>query len=226
MNSYVGAISQSTHSVLAKTFSLVGFSMIPTILGAFLVSQIPNSYYMLHPSLAMWGGIGLFLLSLGLMFFAMRQRNPTVAISAFMLFAFVIGCSIGPVIMVALQQANGFQIVLDAAALTALSLWGLTAYAVYSKKDFSFLGGFLFVGLLLLIGSMFLSFFIHSSVFYLTINAVGVLIFLGYILFDVSRIVRGGETNYIFAAIQIYLDIINLFMNILSILLILTGNKK
>lgn len=228
MNSYSTSFYQSTNSnsILAKTFSLVGFSMIPTAIGAFLVSLIPPSYYINHPSLAFLGGIGLFILSMGLMFFAMNQRNPTIAITSFMLFSLVIGGTMGPLIMVALQRSNGLQIILDSAALTALSLWGLTSYVIYSKKDFSFLGGFLFTGIIVLIGAMFISFFFHNPILNMVINGVGIMIFLGYILFDVSRIINRGETNYIFAALQIYLDVVNLFINILSLILELTSNNK
>lgn len=87
------------------------------------------------------------------------------------------------------------------------------------------MGKFLFIGLLLLIVASIANMFLHIPVMQLTISAVAVLIFSGFILFDVSRVVTGGETNYIMATLAIYLDIYNLFVNLLSLLMALTGER-
>lgn len=210
--------SYNPDTVLSKTFGLIGLSMIPTILMAYLVAQIPPATYQAHGIAMLVGFIVLFLGAIGFMFFAAKQRSESMAVLGMMLFAGCMGAITGPAIMVTLQKANGVQLILTAASLTGLALFGLTAYAVKSKRDFSYMGGFLSGALLVLIGAGLLHLFFPNPIFHTLINVAGVLLFLAYILFDVSRIVTGGERNYVFAAISIYLDILNLFLHILSLL--------
>ena len=210
--------SSNPDTVLSKTFGLIGLSMIPTILMAYLVAQIPIETYKTHAIAMLVGFVVLFLASLGFMFFAAKQRTESMAILGMMLFAGCMGAIMGPTIMVTMHKANGMQLILTAASLTGLALFGLTAYAVKSKRDFSYMGGFLSGALLVLIGAGLLQLFFHNPILHMVINIAGVLLFLAYILFDVSRVVTGGERNYVFAAISIYLDIINLFLHILSLL--------
>ena len=103
--------------------------------------------------------------------------------------------------------------------------FALASYATVSKKDFSFLGNFLFVGLILLILASLANMFFQVPAAALAISSVAVLIFSGFILFDVSRIVQGGETNYIMATLALYLDIYNLFVNLLQLLMALSGER-
>lgn len=216
--------SSNPDTVLSKTFGLVGMSMIPTVLMAYLVSLIPMEVYRTHGIAMIVGFVVLVLASFGLMFFTMKQRNETGAITGMMLFAGCMGAIMGPTIMFTLQKSNGFQLILGAASLTGIALFGLTAYAMKTKRDFSFMGGFLFAALWVLIGGGILQIFFHSPILNLILTIGGVLVFLAYILYDVSRVVTGGETNYVFAAIAIYLDIINLFLDLLRLLGILSGN--
>lgn len=215
--------SSNPDTVLSKTFGLVGLSMIPTILMAYLVSQIPMAFYQAHPIGMIVGFVVIFLASFGLMFFAMKQRTQSMAVVGMMLFAAAMGAIMGPTIMITLHKANGMQLILGAASLTGIALFGLTAYAMKTKRDFSFMGGFLFAALLVLIVGGILQMFLHSPVLHMILTIAGVLIFLAYILYDVSRVVTGGETNYVFAAISIYLDIINLFLHLLQLLGLLPG---
>lgn len=210
--------SYNPDTVLSKTFGLIGLSMIPTIIMTYLVAQIPIETYQTHGIAMLVGFIVLFLAAIGFMFFAASQRSENMAIFGMMLFAGCMGAIMGPAIMTTLHKHNGFQMIMTAASLTGLALFGLTAYAVKSKRDFSYMGGFLSGSLLVLIGAGFLQIFFHSPIMNTIIDVFGVLVFLGYILFDVSRVVTGGERNYVFAAIGIYLDILNLFLRILSLL--------
>ena len=142
--SYSYAASEVTSSnpdtVLSKTFGLVGLSMIPTVLMAYLVAQIPIEFYKAHPMGILVGFIALLLVSFGFMFFALKQRTENMAIVGMMLFAATMGAMIGPTIMITLQKSNGMQLILGAASLTGISLFGLTAYAMKTKRDFSFMG--------------------------------------------------------------------------------------
>jgi FtsH-binding integral membrane protein len=101
----------------------------------------------------------------------------------------------------------------------------MAAIATVSKRDFSFLGKFLFVGLILLIVASLANLFFQIPALSLTISAVAVLIFSAYILYDVSNIIRGGETNYIMATLGLFLNLYNIFISLLNILLALTGNR-
>jgi FtsH-binding integral membrane protein len=101
----------------------------------------------------------------------------------------------------------------------------LAGIATVTKKDFSFMGKFLFIGVILLLVAMLANIFLQMPALSLTISVIAVLIFSAYILYDVSRIVTGGETNYIVASLSIYLDIYNLFVHLLNLLLAFAGER-
>jgi FtsH-binding integral membrane protein len=102
---------------------------------------------------------------------------------------------------------------------------GLAGYVTVTKKDFSFLGKFLFVGLILLVLGALANLFFQVPAASLTISAVAVVLFAGYILYDVSQIVNGGETNYVMATLKLYIDIYNIFVHLLNLLLFVAGNR-
>ena len=131
----------------------------------------------------------------------------------------------GPMLQVALGFRNGPQMIGMAGAGTGIVFFAMSTIATVTKKDFGFLGNFLFVGLILLVVASIANLFFQVPAISLAISAVGVLIFSMYLLFDVSRIVNGGETNYIMATMAIYLDIYNLFISLLNILMVLTGQR-
>jgi FtsH-binding integral membrane protein len=155
----------------------------------------------------------------------MVQAIPTVNIAALVGFTFYSGLFISPTLFIAgimgqSGQAMTADPVRDAFVLTTLAFTGLTTYVFVSKKDFSFLGGFLSMGVWVLLGAMLLGFFFHSAVFQLAIASVGVLIFCGYVLFDTSRILNSADRmNPVAAATSLYLDALNLFLFILRILM-------
>jgi modulator of FtsH protease len=107
---------------------------------------------------------------------------------------------------------------MQALGSTALIFFGLSAYALNTKKDFSFMGGFLTVGLIVVIVASIVNIFLGSSLMFMVLNAAVVLIMSGLILFDTSRIINGGETNYIRATVSLYLSVYNLFTSLLALL--------
>lgn len=211
-------VATSTNKVFENTFKLVALSMLPTALGAWLVASIPTLYYAENPGTAMMLYIGNFVLSLVLMFWALKSRNTGFGVIAMLFFAFSMGLGLGPVINRTLHTFNGPSIILQAALGTGAALGGITLYVKNTKKDFSFLSSWLFGGLIAVLVLSIIGMFFHSSVFQLMLSCVSVVIFLGYLLFDVSRVINGGENNYVVAAISIYLDLINIFINLLNIL--------
>jgi modulator of FtsH protease len=118
---------------------------------------------------------------------------------------------------------NGPSMVLQALGGTALIFFSLSAYALTSKKDFSYLGGFLMTGLIVAVVAMIANIFLAIPLLSVTISAVVVMIMSGLILFDTSRIIQGGETNYIRATVGLYLSIFNIFVHLLHLLAVFTG---
>ena len=133
-------------------------------------------------------------------------------------FAGLQGLSLGPIIHMYLHMPSGSTTVAEAAGMTALAFVALSAYVHITRKDFSFMGGMLFVGLIIVVVASLIGMFVSSQALQLTIAAVSALIFCGYILYDTSDIIHGGETNYIVATMRLYLDIINLFLDLLQLL--------
>ena len=127
--------------------------------------------------------------------------------------------------LVAAGMKNGGQLVALAGALCAAVFLVMATIATVSKRDFSFLGKFLFVGLILLVIAMVANLFLQIPALAVTVSAIGVLIFSLYLLHDVSAIVRGGETNYIMATIRLFLDLLNLFVMLLNLLMIFSGQR-
>jgi modulator of FtsH protease len=125
-----------------------------------------------------------------------------------------------------LHLKNGAQLVGMAAGGTGIIFFSLATIATVTKKDFSFMGKFLFIGVILLVIASLANIFFQVPALSLTISAIAVLIFSAYILFDISQIIHGGETNYVMATMTLYLDIYNIFVNLLSLLMAFAGEKE
>ncbi len=214
--------SLSANKVLRNTYMLLGLSMIPTVIGAMTGISMNFSFMAQSPIL---GFIVMLAVMFGLFWGISKNRDNGLGVALLLALTFFMGLMLGPILQVALHLRNGAQLVGLAAGGTGVIFFGLATVATVTKKDFSFMGKFLFIGLLLLIVAMIANMFLQIPVMQLTISAIAVLIFSGFILFDVSRVVTGGETNYIMATLAIYLDIYNLFVNLLSLLMALTGER-
>jgi modulator of FtsH protease len=151
------------------------------------------------------------------------RRTPGLNVVALAGYTFVTGLFVAPSIFFAQAMAShGATLdpspVRDAFLLTGASFTGLTSYVLISKKDFSFLGASLSMGLWVVLGAMLLSIFVHSAALSLAIASVGVLLFSGYILYDTSRILRDPVEDAVSAALRLFLDVVNLFLFLLRIL--------
>lgn len=205
------------NSVLRNTYALLSLTMIwSTIMAAVgtMLAIGPGTYLV------------LLLAGFGLLFATRAFRNSALGVLMVFLFTGVEGLSLGPILQMYLHMANGAQIVGSAAGLTGVIFLSLSGYVLFTRKDFSFLGGFLFAGLIALIVVSLIGMFFSFPGMYLAISFASAMIFSGYILFDTSRIINGGETNYIMATVELYLDILNLFLALLRIISILSGNRK
>jgi modulator of FtsH protease len=166
----------------------------------------------------------MLILYLGAFFGAsFARRMPVLNVAALFGYAFVTGIFLAPMLFMAQFMASrGHTLsaspVRDALLLSGFAFTGLSAFAVFSRKDFSFLGAALNTGIWVLIGASLLGFFLHAEVFQLAIASVGVLLFAGYILYDTSRLIRDrSENDAVGAALRLFLDVVNLFIFILRI---------
>jgi modulator of FtsH protease len=215
-------ISQNT--VLRNTYWLLALSMLPTVAGAVVGMQL--NFFALFASAPIMAPLLMFGAMLGMLFVVTLLRNSGWGVVALFGFTFIAGVFLTPILTVAAGVRNGGQLVGLAGAMTAGIFFAMAAIATVTKKDFSFMGKFLFVGLILLIIASLANLFLAIPAMSVTISAIAVLIFSAYILYDVSRIVRGGETNYIMATLGLFLNIYNLFVSLLNILLAFTGNRE
>ncbi len=217
-----GSLAVEQNRVLRNTYLMLSLTMIPTIIGAFIGMSINFSFMAAHPilsSLAMFGAM------MGMLFAVAALRNSVWGVVALLGFTLVAGVFLGPILQVALHLKNGGQLIAMAAGGTGVIFFSLATLATVTKKDFSFMGKFLFIGLILLLVASLANVFFQIPALALTLSAIAVLIFSAYILYDVSQIVHGGETNYVMATLNLYLDIYNIFVNLLSLLMAFAGER-
>ncbi len=222
MTSHSAHLAEATHKVLRNTYMMLGLTMIPTVMGAMMGINMNFSFMAQSPIM---GVILMMAIMFGLFWGISKNRDSGVGVALLLALTFFMGIMLGPILQVALHLRNGAELVGMAAGGTGIIFFALAGYATVTKKDFSFLGNFLFVGLILLVLASLANMFFQVPAASLAISAVSILIFSGYILFDVSRIINGGETNYIMATLALYLDIYNIFVNLLSLLMALTGQR-
>jgi modulator of FtsH protease len=218
----IGALATTQNQVLRNTYMMLALTMIPTVIGAFFGMSTNFSFMAQHPivfSLMMFG------VMMGLMFGVTATRNSGWGVVLLLAFTFVAGFFLGPILQVALHLKNGAQLVGMAAGGTGIIFFSLATLATVTKRDFSFMGKFLFIGVILLIVASLANMFFQVPALALTISAIAVLIFSAYILFDISQIVNGGQTNYVMATMSLYLDIYNIFINLLSLLMAFSGDR-
>ena len=204
-----GTDSLSINKVLRNTYMLLAMTLTMSAVTAGIAMALDFGPMV---------GLGLTILALVLVFVVMKKADTAAGL--FWVFAFtgVMGASIGPMLNRYAAMPNGSEIIMQAFGATALIFFSLSAYTLTSKKDFSFMGNFLFVGLIMAVIAGIANLFFQVPALHLAINAVVVLIMSGFILFDTSRIISGGETNYIRATVSLYLNIFNLFTSLLSLL--------
>jgi len=212
----------ATNRVLRNTYALLGLTMIPTVIGAFIGMSINFSIAQQHPFMF---AIGAMAVMYGLFAAIAANRNSSLGVVLLLGVTFLLGMLLGPILQHALHLNNGAQIVGLAAGGTGIILMTLAGVATTTKKDFSFMGKFLMVGIVLMIVASLANIFLQIPAMALAMSAIGVILFSGFILYDVSRIVNGGETNYVMATLGLYLSIYNLFTSLLQLLMGLMGSN-
>ena len=217
------AIAEGQNRVLRNTYWLLALSMLPTIAGAWAGMQM--NFAGLFAAAPIATPLLMFGLMIGALFGVTALRNSAWGVPALFAFTFIAGLMLAPILTVAAGFRNGGQLVALAGGMTAAIFFAMAGIATVTKRDFSFLGKFLFVGLIVLIVASLANLFFQVPAVSLTISAVAVLLFSMYLLHDVSNIVRGGETNYITATLNLFLDVYNIFISLLNLLLAFTGQR-
>ena len=198
-----------TNKVLKNTYMLLGMTLAFSAVTAGISMALNLPAFM---------GLVFSLIGFGLLFVVNKMADSAKGLPAIFAFTGVMGAGLGPLLNAYLAMPGGPQLVMQSLAGTAFIFFGLSAYALQSKRDFSFMTGFLFAGLIVAIVAMIANIFIGIPALSLTISAAVVMIMSGLILVDTSRIINGGETNYIRATVGLYLNIYNLFVHLLHLL--------
>jgi len=207
--------------VLRNTYMLLALTMVPTVIGAF-IGMSTASLVMAHPimiSLVMLGAV------IGLQFAIAAFRNSAIGIALLLLMTGLLGWWLGPILNVALQMKNGMALVGYAAVGTGVIFAAMATIAATAKRDFAFMGKFLFVGMIALLVAMVANMFLQIPALALTISSLVIVVFSLFLLHDVSRIVNGGETNYVMATTGVYMSLFNIFASLLQLLMALTGER-
>jgi modulator of FtsH protease len=217
-----GKLATAQNKVLRNTYMMLGLTMIPTVIGALVGMKMNFAFAAEHPFMF---AIGALAVMYGLFAAINANRNSSIGVVLLLGLTFLMGMMLGPILQHALHLSNGAQLVGLAAGGTGVIFMTLAAIATTTKKDFSFMGKFLMVGIILLIIASLANIFLQIPAFSLALSGMAVLLFAGFMLYDVSRIVNGGETNYVMATLAIYLDIYNMFTNLLHLLMAFAGGN-
>jgi modulator of FtsH protease len=214
--SHIGEGALTTNKVLRNTYLLLSMTLLfsAATAGVAMWLNIPQG-----------AGLVLSLVAFGLLFWVHKVADTSQGLVAVFAFTGCLGAALGPMLNHYLGFANGPMLVMQALGGTALIFLTLSAYVVTTRKDFSFLGGFLLTGMIVVIVAMLLNIFLQIPVLSLTLSSAIILLMSGFILFDTSRIIHGGETNYIRATVGLYLSIYNLFTSLLHLLGAFSGDE-
>ncbi len=205
-----------TNKVIRNTYILLSMTLLFSAVMAAVstVMAMPPMTYLLT-----------FGASIVLLWFVLpRYANSTAGVGIVFLITGLLGFGLGPMLQMYLQMANGATLIMTALGGTGVIFLTLSGYALTTRKDFSFMGGFLMVGMVVALIAIVANIFLHIPALSLAISAAVILIMSGFILFDTSRIIHGGETNYLIATIGLYLSILNIFVHLLNILGAFSGD--
>ncbi|MEN8179688.1 MAG: Bax inhibitor-1/YccA family protein [Pseudomonadota bacterium] len=213
---------RSTESVIASnkliknTYTLLSMTLLFSALTA------TASVFLAMPG---WTYMASVIGAIALIWFVLpRTANSAAGLPVVFGITGLMGFGLGPILNSYLAMSNGSEIVGTAMGGTGIIFLGLSGYALTSKRDFSFMGGFLMAGMLVVFITALAGIFIDMPALHLAISAVVIMLMSGFILYDTSRMVNGGETNYIMATVSLYLSIYNLFIHLLALLGALSGD--
>lgn len=215
------AVPAESQKVLRNTYLLLALTMVPTAIGAF-VGMATSSIITSSPIIST---VVMLAAVIGLQFGIAANRNSGIGVALLLLMTGLLGWFLGPLLNVALSLKNGAALVGYAAVGTGAIFLAMGSIAATAKRDFSFMGKFLFVGMIALLVAMLANLWLQIPALALTISTLVVVVFSLFLLYDLQRIIRGGETNYVMAATGVYMSLFNIFANLLHLLMALAGER-
>ena len=202
--------------VLRNTYALLALSIIPTIAGAWLGVQMKFSLIGgAHPAL---GFMAFLAIAFGFFYGIEKTKNSGLGVALLLGFTFFMGLMLSRLLAMVLGLANGWNLIALAFGGTAIVFAAMSAVATSTKRDLSGMGKFLFIGVVMLLVAGFANIFLQLPAMTIAFSLIAIAIFSAFMVYDVNRIVTGGETNYITATLALYLDIYNVFVNLLALL--------
>ena len=214
-------IASPQQKVLRNTYLLLAFTMVPTVIGA-MIGINTAAIIIRNPIVSFFVMLGAVI---ALQYAIAANRNSGWGIVFLLGMTFLLGWFLGPLLSFALALKNGPQLIGLAAGGTGIVLFVMATIATTTRRDFSFMGKFLFVGMIVLLLAIVANMFLQIPALALTISALVVVVFSLFLLHDLSRIVNGGETNYIMATTGVYISLFNVFANLLQLLMALSGER-
>ena len=215
-------LALTQNRVLRNTYMLLALSMLPTIAGAWLGVKMGFSFFAANPAI---GFIVFLAVAFGFFFAIEKTKNSAWGVALLLGFTFFMGLMLSRLIGMVLGFANGANLIMLAFGGTAIVFATMATLATTVKRDLAPMGKFLFVGVIMLLVAAFANIFLQIPGLMIAISLIAIGIFSAYMLYDINRIVTGGETNYVTATLAIYLDVYNVFANLLAILGITGGSS-
>jgi modulator of FtsH protease len=215
-------VALQQNRVLRNTYMLLALSMVPTVIGALLGIQLQFSFFAGSPLISFLVFLGI---AFGFMWGIEKTKDSAMGVVLLLGFTFFMGLMLSRILQVALGFSNGGTMIAMAAGGTGAIFVTLAGVASTTKRDFTGMGKFLFVGMVVVLLAALANIFFQVPALALAISAVVVVLFSAYILYDISRIVHGGETNYITATLAVYLDVYNVFVSLLNLIMAFTGER-
>ncbi|MBI3383110.1 MAG: Bax inhibitor-1/YccA family protein [Aquabacterium sp.] len=218
---YGSSLGVDRQRVLRNTYALLALSMLPTVLGAWLGVATGFSFFAGSPLISF---VVFMAVAFGFFFAIEKFKNSGLGVLLLLGFTFFMGLMLSRLVGFALGMSNGASLVATAFGGTAVVFTGMAAMASTMKRDVSSLGKWLFMGMIVILVAGVANIWLQLPALHLAISAMAVAVFSAFILYDIKRVLDGGETNYVTATLAIYLDVYNVFSSLLQLLMALGGS--
>lgn len=216
-----GSLVEQRNRVLRNTYWLLALSLVPTVLGAWIGVTTG-----VMANVGMGLSTVIFLVgAFGLMFAIEKFKNSSTGVALLLGFTFFMGLMLSRMLAAILGFSNGSSLIMTAFGGTAAVFFAMASLASVIKRDLSNMGKFLFVGVILLLVAGVINIFVQSSALMITLSVIAIGLFSAFMLYDIKRVIDGGETNYVTATLAIYLDVYNVFQSMLALLGIFGGER-
>ncbi|WP_022980814.1 Bax inhibitor-1/YccA family protein [Ideonella sp. B508-1] len=217
-----GSLASQRQRVLRNTYWLLAASLVPTVLGAW-IGVATGIFTAMSPVMSL---VVFMVGAFGLMFAIEKTKNSAAGVGFLLAFTFFMGLMLSRLLAFVLGFSNGATLIMTAFGGTALVFLGMATLASTIKRDLSGMGKFLMVGALIILAAGIINVFLQSSALMLTLSVLCIAVFSAFMVFDIKRVIDGGETNYITATLAIYLDLYNIFQNLLMLLGVFGGDRE